>query len=905
MTTDIDNLNRALTKFSDHFSEMCEQKLFNDMLVTITSVSYKAQESQNGQPLDAESYEECIREILRTVKSAKRDFGNQLSVFHKVISSLVITLDSTSEPADNINKKLKALSSWLVNFKVEVEHKRTSDSLIDFYNELEDFRDNFRDLSKVADDLKERNKDLRSETSALKKEVANLKKNEQKLKKRNEKMLKEYTDLKGKYNDLYTQFCNLLNRKNPQPAATEVTYIRDKEPNANKDINGVWFDIEKSQERYESLLDSYMRVIKEKDQRIKELEEEIQGLRGKNREEGDMADKEKDRMADKIRQLEKENLDLRDACIKLKKNLDQKQDELDNVMADNAELQNFKEQAQGMQSQMQSQKGDLDKGLKELEDKNAELEDKLLKALQRESNYLSGRVDSKDLMEGAKIINEEHFGELERKRGQNEKLKRDNLAMRQKLVDLEDELMNLKKEYDDLNVLAHEKEIDVERLKNELTKARKRDDKSRRAKEGLGKKKAKLQNKLANKEAQVEQLQRQLESQELKLIKMAKLIDRLRFENEKFKNNYRLTQTFSPRKYGEMPPTMRDLSPEPLRIPPGRADPGSRSRSRDRGRSPVDQQQNAKNPENINQRIGTYAFIKSTAADNMSPYMYREENKLVVAGPKKGTKYERSTNGSFLDKRFMPFKGIFTQFELDLMSSEMSGVFNTHKNNIFVIYGTPLNIKLFVMHKAIHVFLSKAQKMIESQAASCLEIVIEDTLADFILSHFKDETATGLCTKSEYKGIFKMVRLQSNIPFLIDSLKKLFFNILSNSSAKIVDFVAVEIVQKKPSSENQKLILIRSSIDRSPPPGRSFKEILNEFMYASRFVNIEDMMNVMRDFMAVETYSKQFFLVLEPGKVNTYEDTYNFLEVHNTVENIRVEQKMNFRNSRPTGVLYN
>ena len=37
----------------------------------------------------------------------------------------------------------------------------------------------------------------------------------------------------------------------------------------------IWFDIKKSQERYEGLLDSYQNVLKDKDAYIKQLEDEI------------------------------------------------------------------------------------------------------------------------------------------------------------------------------------------------------------------------------------------------------------------------------------------------------------------------------------------------------------------------------------------------------------------------------------------------------------------------------------------------------------------------------------------------------------------------------------------------------------------------------------------------------
>jgi len=40
-------------------------------------------------------------------------------------------------------------------------------------------------------------------------------------------------------------------------------------------MDGVWFDIEKSQERYEALLDSYQKIINDKDNYMKNLEGDL------------------------------------------------------------------------------------------------------------------------------------------------------------------------------------------------------------------------------------------------------------------------------------------------------------------------------------------------------------------------------------------------------------------------------------------------------------------------------------------------------------------------------------------------------------------------------------------------------------------------------------------------------
>lgn len=339
---------------------------------------------------------------------------------------------------------------------------------------------------------------------------------------------------------------------------------------------------------------------------------------------------------------------------------------------------------------------------------------------------------------------------------------------------------------------------------------------------------------------------------------MAKLIDRLRFENEKFKTNYRLTSTFSPKKSGELPPTMRDLSPEPLRIPPSnlsRDRSGSREKSTGRsypGTSPeILRSQGAIQSD----EIYTFAFIKAANNESLSPYLYREENKLVIAGPAKGSPYDRTPSGDFLDKRQSYFKGIFTQHELDLMGREVQNIFNNHRDNLMIVYGSPLNIKLFVMHKAISVFLGGAKMAIEGGGRAALEMVLEEGIADFVMTHFKEEASTGLITRNSYRGAYKMLRLDCKIPYLIDSLKKLFFNILSNNSAKMLDFVALELIEDGVSAGQGRLVILRSSIDRALPPGKSMEEVTHEFVYSSKFRDIDDLLSVLRDFQ-IEYFAK-------------------------------------------------
>lgn len=109
----------------------------------------------------------------------------------------------------------------------------------------------------MSDDLKEKNKQYRAQEAEHKKKISQQAKEIEKLNRKNEKVLQSFDDLKSTYGKLYAEYQELLKQKGPQanPNATEVTYVREREGSPGKDNTGIWFDIEKSQQRYEALLD--------------------------------------------------------------------------------------------------------------------------------------------------------------------------------------------------------------------------------------------------------------------------------------------------------------------------------------------------------------------------------------------------------------------------------------------------------------------------------------------------------------------------------------------------------------------------------------------------------------------------------------------------------------------------
>ena len=196
---------------------------------------------------------------------------------------------------------------------------------------------------------------------------------------------------------------------NTQVPIKQIIEVIQKSPvkNSPGEKSGVWFDIEKSQERYEALLDSHMKVIKDKERIIDSLESKLK-LAKENQaeimekfEEQDHKknsdiknlqnlienlNKDKNEFEDIIKNKEEEIEEL-NGKILLQEELNEKNDDINNVYE--RERTNF-----------------LNK-IKDLETENNRLDDKLQQALRRENLYLSGRVDNDQIAEGALLMSKE------------------------------------------------------------------------------------------------------------------------------------------------------------------------------------------------------------------------------------------------------------------------------------------------------------------------------------------------------------------------------------------------------------------------------------------------------------------------------------------------------------------
>ena len=121
--------------------------------------------------------------------------------------------------------------------------------------------------------------------------------------------------------------------------------------------------------------------------------------------------------------------------------------------------------------------------------------------------------------------------------------------MKEKLYEVSDEKENIKKDLEELEEKYEDNVRNLQDVQQKLNNAISKETSNKLKKEKLELKKYHLETSLAERENQIVSLKLKTEDQDKRLLKLVKKIDKLRGENNKFKENYNLARTFSPKKY--------------------------------------------------------------------------------------------------------------------------------------------------------------------------------------------------------------------------------------------------------------------------------------------------------------------------------------------------------------------
>ena len=170
-------------------------------------------------------------------------------------------------------------------------------------------------------------------------------------------------------------------------------------------------------------------------------------------------------------------------------------------------------------------------------------------------------------------------------------------------------------------------------------------------------------------------------------------------------------------------------------------------------------------------QLNSYAFIKCANQKNVSNEIARKQNTLVITDPVNNAKKQ------------LDFTKIFSQFDLDSLDKEFQGLFSEIKQTYILLYGMPLNIKLFIFHKSVNCFISNLfSTIVPGNTSVHLDIVFASKMTDIITSiiskkgeHFISSTEYACEQMPEYSLFSKFV-LKPNNKATVDKFKAVCFS---------------------------------------------------------------------------------------------------------------------------------
>jgi len=86
--------------------------------------------------------------------------------------------------------------------------------------------------------------------------------------------------------------------------------------------------------------------------------------------------------------------------------------------------------------------------------------------------------------------------------------------------------------------------------------------------------------------------------------------------------------------------------------------------------------------------------------------MEREGNRIWTTPSKLiSMNAPKDNNGNYVDNIASTFNEVFSQYELDSLDRELLNLYSIGPKNYIMLYGLPLNIKLFIFHRMVHLFI--------------------------------------------------------------------------------------------------------------------------------------------------------------------------------------------------------
>lgn len=455
---------------------------------------------------------EQIEEIYPGNNQANRNFTKQISkklVFLEnkltkdVNGSLEYLKKGLGYFQDSQNKAeivdfIKYFYKIITDSKLDVKNKtHHNEDLVNYFNDLETQQDSLKSVKKVADDIALTNRNINLELSKTKAELKITKENLDRKTKKSEKfkqVIQEYRDTTMKLahhveadlerlhgmdlNEIpkYLKGINDINRQhrnNDEEYFSKLDALNSPGKTQNSKVSAdkenLWFDIEKSQVRYEAMLDSYMGIIKDKDEYIKKIENDFQSLK---KDRLDVEDEHFNQIREKDKLLSESEALRNDLTNKLNS---QSKTDKGKIKSCEEELDDLRQKVSKKNEALQQKYLGQTEQLAQLTESEINLK-KQLGSLTDDLNEIQ-----KELIDArVKICELENFKHLEIKISEleceNELLKKSNESERNKVCDKEEENLNQTDQVKDLdrkltNLTAESitNKHKIEDLQNQLT----------------------------------------------------------------------------------------------------------------------------------------------------------------------------------------------------------------------------------------------------------------------------------------------------------------------------------------------------------------------------------------------------------------------------------------------------
>lgn len=511
------------------------------------------------------------------------------------------------------------------------------------------------------------------------------------------------------------------------------------------------------------------------------------------------------------------------------------------------EIARLKEEVQEVKRQMKASDEDNHAKIAELEGLSRDQQSQILNLA--EDNLKNNPDANKSVLRtisDLKHFNKDSLEKFKALELENLEIINQNRALQKQVLEGQLEISGLLDKLKELEKVIDGKEAAVKKIERHLELRTKADQGAYAHLVSIKKENELLKSRLEEKERLIMNLQSNLEHKQKRLMENAKLVDRLRYENDRFKTNYKLTNNRLPRQSDDLPPTVGDDYVRPdsyfsVAKPPSGEFGKSRSHSpavglaKGNSYGSMDGQGGRRGtPTGSHQGKGANSPFKLATLDGMVSDFGDTRVSELIRKPPEPLKMEfhsffkASSDGTISNRlkvnkkaRSVTFEGlgkfedggrdpsfvldnIFTQAELKPLNNMLADQIDSQFNLTYLFCGSPANIRLFLVHKVVTLFLDRFVGYLSAGIKqTAVAIVSTKAILLDIINCFSSEVGgdpleafESISTSDD--GISRLVMKSHKIP-VIESVKKAFLTFFSQQNAVKLNLIRLTILSDEPT----------------------------------------------------------------------------------------------------------